>query len=105
MRRAARWDGVAPLFTTARHGVVPPVDQVRELVAYVLKYREHSHERPFEVVLGGKSPDDPAKARAVIEPLAEAGAAWWDERQLQTSADIDRLTPVLRRIHSGPPAV
>jgi alkanesulfonate monooxygenase SsuD/methylene tetrahydromethanopterin reductase-like flavin-dependent oxidoreductase (luciferase family) len=63
MRRAARWDGVAPLFTTARHGVVPPVDQVRALVAYVLKYREHSHERPFEVVLGGKSLDDPPKGK------------------------------------------
>src|SRR5262245_25187260 len=33
MRRAARWDGVVPLFASARHGQVPPVDEVRELVA------------------------------------------------------------------------
>ncbi|HYS35807.1 MAG TPA: LLM class flavin-dependent oxidoreductase, partial [Pseudonocardiaceae bacterium] len=31
MRRAAQWDGVVPLFATARHGQVPPVDQVRDL--------------------------------------------------------------------------
>jgi alkanesulfonate monooxygenase SsuD/methylene tetrahydromethanopterin reductase-like flavin-dependent oxidoreductase (luciferase family) len=103
MRRAARWDGVAPLFTTAKHGVVPPVDQVRELVAYVLKHRNDRQGRPFEIVLGGQTPGDPAKSRAVIEPLAEAGATWWDERQVQTSDDVHRLTPVLRRIYSGPP--
>ena len=40
MRRAARWDGVVPLFTTAGHGQVPPVDQVRDLVAYIRKHRE-----------------------------------------------------------------
>jgi hypothetical protein len=40
----------------------------------------------------------------VIAPLAEAGATWWDERQLQTSEDLWRLTPVLRRTDQGPPA-
>jgi alkanesulfonate monooxygenase SsuD/methylene tetrahydromethanopterin reductase-like flavin-dependent oxidoreductase (luciferase family) len=105
MRRAARWDGTVPLFTDARHGQIPPVDQVRELVAYVLRHREGTLERPFEIVLGGRTPGDPAKARAVIEPLAEAGATWWDERQLQTSHDLYRLTPVLRRAEQGPPAV
>lgn len=105
MRRAARWDGVAPLFTTAKHGVVPPVDQVRRLAAYVLRHREDRQDRPFEIVLGGRTPGDSAKARAVIEPLVEAGATWWDERQVQTSDDIHRLTPVLRRVHHGPPVL
>lgn len=58
---------------------------------------------PFEVVVGGLSPGDPAKAHETIEPLANAGATWWDERQLKTSDDIDRLTPVLRRVEQGPP--
>jgi alkanesulfonate monooxygenase SsuD/methylene tetrahydromethanopterin reductase-like flavin-dependent oxidoreductase (luciferase family) len=31
-RRAARWNGVVPLFTTAGHGHVPPVDQLRDLI-------------------------------------------------------------------------
>jgi alkanesulfonate monooxygenase SsuD/methylene tetrahydromethanopterin reductase-like flavin-dependent oxidoreductase (luciferase family) len=101
MRRAARWDGVVPLFTTARHGQVPPVDQVRDLVAYVHEYHDDS---PFEIVLGGVTPGNPAKARDLIGPLADAGATWWDERQLQTSAELDQLAPVLRRIEQGPPA-
>jgi alkanesulfonate monooxygenase SsuD/methylene tetrahydromethanopterin reductase-like flavin-dependent oxidoreductase (luciferase family) len=101
MRRAARWDGAVPLFTTARHGQLPPVDQVRDLVAYVRQQRD---DRPFEIVLGGVSPGNPAKARELIEPLVEAGATWWDERQLQTSDALDRLAPVLRRIEQGPPA-
>ncbi len=104
MRRAARWNGVVPLFETARHGQIPPVDQVRELVAYVRNHRGDGHDGPFEVVLGGKTPGDEAQARAIIEPLAEAGATWWDERQLQTSDDLDRATPVLRRIAAGPPS-
>src|SRR5579884_3892776 len=105
MRRAARWDGVAPLFIDARHGVVPPVEQVRELIAYVRKHREDRQDQPFEIVLGGQTSDDPTKSRTLIEPLAEAGATWWDERQPQISHDIHRLTPVLRRVHSGPPAL
>ena len=101
IRRAARWDGVVPLFETARHGVIPPVDQVRELVDYV--HRHRSAAGPFDVVLGGAT--DPASAHDVIAPLAAAGATWWDERQLQASPDLDRLTPVLRRIEAGPPTL
>ncbi|MFL6145509.1 MAG: LLM class flavin-dependent oxidoreductase [Labedaea sp.] len=104
IRRAARWDGVVPLFAAARHGQFPPVDQVRDLVTYVHQHRQE-RDRPFEIVLGGISPGDPAKAGDLIAPLAQAGATWWDERQLQASDDLDRLTPVLRRIDEGPPAL
>ncbi|MBP2478691.1 alkanesulfonate monooxygenase SsuD/methylene tetrahydromethanopterin reductase-like flavin-dependent oxidoreductase (luciferase family) [Crossiella equi] len=99
-RRAARWDGVVPLFETARHGHPPAAQEVRDLVAYV---REHRAAGPFEVVLGGAT--EPGRAAEVIGPLAEAGATWWDERQVQTSAELDKLGPVLRRIEQGPPAV
>ncbi|MET9678806.1 LLM class flavin-dependent oxidoreductase [Streptomyces coeruleorubidus] len=108
MRRAARWDGVVPLFTDARHGHVPPLGQVRDLVAYVREQREAgpSGGGPFEIVLGGATPGgDAARTRDVIGPLAEAGATWWDERQIQTSESIDRLIPVLRRIEQGPPSL
>jgi hypothetical protein len=105
MRRAARWDGAVPLFTDARHGEIPPVGQVRDLVAYVLRHREEHSSRPFEIVLGGKTPGDPAKARAIIEPFADGGATWWDERQLQTTEDVHRLDPVRRRIDQGPPVL
>jgi alkanesulfonate monooxygenase SsuD/methylene tetrahydromethanopterin reductase-like flavin-dependent oxidoreductase (luciferase family) len=105
MRRAARWDGAVPLFVDARHGHVPPVDQVRDLVAYLNQHRGDAHDGPFELVLGGATPGDPVNAGDVVAPLAEAGATWWDERQVQASDDVHRLTPVLRRITQGPPAL
>lgn len=103
MRRAARWDGAVPLFTSAKHGHVPPVDDVRDLVAYVRRHREDPHDTPFEIVLGGASPAGAAKAHDLLGPLIEAGATWWDERQLQSSDGLDRLAPVLRRTEQGPP--
>jgi hypothetical protein len=105
MRRAARWDGAVPLFTTARHGHVPPVDQVRELIAYITKHREGQPKTPFEIVLGGATPGNSAEAGERIAPLAEAGATWWDERQLQSSDDVYRQLPVLRRVDQGPPSL
>lgn len=107
MRRAARWDGAVPLFDDAKHGHVPPIGQVRDLVAYVRQQREDRSDAPFEIVLGGATPgDDAAKTRDVLGPLADAGATWWDERQIQSADDgLDRLTPVLRRVEQGPPVL
>lgn len=104
VRRAARWDGVVPLFETAKHGHVPPVDEVRDLIAYARHHRA-DRQTPFEIVLGGATPGDPAKARDLIAPLADAGATWWDERQLQSSDDLHRLAPILRRVNEGPPTL
>jgi hypothetical protein len=41
--------------------------------------------------------------RDAIGILVDAGATWWDERQVQGS-HLYRETPVLRRIDQGPPA-
>jgi hypothetical protein len=96
---------VVPLFTTARHGFVPSVEEVRDLVGYVQRHREGRHGTPFEVVIGGGSPGKPAAARDLIAPLADAGATWWDERKPQTGDDFYRLEPVLRRVEQGPPTL
>lgn len=101
-RRAARWDGAAPLFLSAGHGHPPPVDEVRDLVAYVRRQRDSEPARPFEVVLGGASPATAPEARDLLGPLIEAGATWWDERR-PIDDEVDRLEPVLRRIEAGPP--
>ncbi|MFF7677693.1 LLM class flavin-dependent oxidoreductase [Actinacidiphila glaucinigra] len=105
MRRAARWDGAVPLFETARHGHVPDVAEVEELVGYVRTQRTTEVERPFEIVLGGATSPDAAKARDVIGPLYDAGVTWWDERQVQSDPELDRLLPVLRRVEAGPPVI
>ncbi|MER7243528.1 LLM class flavin-dependent oxidoreductase [Kribbella sp. NPDC000426] len=104
MRRAARWDGAVPLFTSANHGEAPPVDELRELVAFIEDQRD-DRSTPYDVIVGGISPADAAKSRALIEPLAEAGATWWDERQLIRGKEFYRLEPVLRRIEQGPPTL
>ncbi len=104
MRRAARWDGAVPLFLSATHGHAPPVDEVRDLVAYVHAHRDGDSGRPFELVLGGASPTDDADARDLLGPLVEAGATWWDERR-PIDDDITRLDLVLRRIEAGPPTI
>lgn len=106
MRRAARWDGVVPLFANARHGELPAVDELRELIAYINRHRDGDRRgSTFEVVVGGATPGDPAAARELVAPLADAGATWWDERQVQTNPDLYRLEPVLRRARHGPPAL
>jgi alkanesulfonate monooxygenase SsuD/methylene tetrahydromethanopterin reductase-like flavin-dependent oxidoreductase (luciferase family) len=104
MRRAARWDGAVPLFLNANHGEAPPVDELRDLVGFLDQQRA-DRSTPYDVIVGGMSPTDPAAARALIEPLAEAGATWWDERQLLGGTDFYRLTPVLDRIRQGPPTL
>lgn len=106
MRRAARWDGAVPLFNDAKHGHMPPIGQVRDLVAYVRQQREDRPDAPFDIVLGGATPgDDAAKTSDLLGPLADAGATWWDERQIETGDGVDRLTPVLRRVEQGPPVL
>lgn len=103
MLRAARWDGAVPLFQNADHGEAPPVDELRDLVGF-LRDQGADRSTPYDVIVGGVSPGDPARSRALVEPLAEAGATWWDERQLLTGSDFYRLEPVLRRIEQGPPS-
>ncbi len=105
MRRAARWDGAVPMFTSAGHGHVPPIDEVRDLIAYITSHRVARADRPFDIVLGGVSPADPGEAKETIATLAQAGATWWDERQFADTDAVFQQVPVLRRIEKGPPSL
>lgn len=102
MRRAARWDGVVPLFHSAPHGHAPPVEEVSDLVDYIRKQRGKQRDAPFEVVVGGVSPTGAGPARDLLGPLIDAGVTWWDERR-PIDDEIDQIEPVLRRIEQGPP--
>jgi alkanesulfonate monooxygenase SsuD/methylene tetrahydromethanopterin reductase-like flavin-dependent oxidoreductase (luciferase family) len=103
MSRAARWDGAVPLFASARHGQAPSPDEVHDLAGYIARQRRDRANDPFEIVVGGVS--EPSTATDLLTPLIEAGATWWDERQVQTNPDHYRAEPVLRRIEAGPPAI
>jgi alkanesulfonate monooxygenase SsuD/methylene tetrahydromethanopterin reductase-like flavin-dependent oxidoreductase (luciferase family) len=100
LRRAARFDGSCPLKVDAGGELVvlEPGD-VRELRAVVDRHREDP-AAPFDVMLGGATPEDPAAARAMLEPLAEAGVTWWQESVDPRQTDLEAFR---RRVRRGPP--
>ncbi|WP_020014598.1 LLM class flavin-dependent oxidoreductase [Promicromonospora sukumoe] len=97
-RRAARWDGVVPLFASG-HGEPPTPDEVREVAGYVAEHRTGTGA--YDVVVGGLTA--PEAAADVVGPLVEAGATWWDERGRYTAPELYSLPAVLRRVEAGPP--
>jgi hypothetical protein len=103
MRRAARWDGAIPVMAGFDTGRPPDVTAVRELVAFLRCCRAENGgaDRPFDIVIGGRSPSGPA-GRDLAGPLADLGVTWWDER-MPWGDDLQRAEPVLRRIEQGPP--
>jgi alkanesulfonate monooxygenase SsuD/methylene tetrahydromethanopterin reductase-like flavin-dependent oxidoreductase (luciferase family) len=106
MRRAARWDGAMPAMAGAEVARTPDVGEVWELVTFLRARRAENGlaDRPFDIVIGGMSPADPAAGRDLVGPLADAGVTWWDER-LPWGDDLERAEPILRRIEQGPPRV
>jgi alkanesulfonate monooxygenase SsuD/methylene tetrahydromethanopterin reductase-like flavin-dependent oxidoreductase (luciferase family) len=100
LRRAARFDGSCPLKVDAQGelAVLEP-DELRELLAVVHRHREDP-AAPFDVLLGGTTPPDPAAAQAMLEPLAEAGMTWWQETVDPRQTD---LATFRRRVRQGPP--
>lgn len=95
-RRAANWDGVFPELVS---GVLPTPEDLRQILAYIRRRRNST--APFDAVVGGCTPSDPARGAELIEPYVEAGLTWWLER-----IDPDRgFTPAQTRarISAGPP--
>jgi alkanesulfonate monooxygenase SsuD/methylene tetrahydromethanopterin reductase-like flavin-dependent oxidoreductase (luciferase family) len=98
--RAARWDGFCPARLPDEQGSddMKPSD-IRDIKSYITRHRSSS--APFDLVIGGHTVgDDPAKARAQVEPFIEAGATWWCEFVLPGPGEADRA---LTRIKQGPP--
>lgn len=99
-RRAARWDGFwadDERVDWTRGEILSP-DVLREMVAYTRSQR--SSDEPFEVVIGGRSPSEPARARDFLAPYADAGLTWWMEGIHPTFGSADELRARIRR---GPP--
>jgi alkanesulfonate monooxygenase SsuD/methylene tetrahydromethanopterin reductase-like flavin-dependent oxidoreductase (luciferase family) len=104
IRRAARWDGMYPLF-----GEEPPEDWQGKFGALVAELRMRHAEHalsgmPFEILGGGETPgsDDPADWERL-------GATWWIESLnpyrfgWDESERWPEIGPVRDRIRSGPP--
>jgi alkanesulfonate monooxygenase SsuD/methylene tetrahydromethanopterin reductase-like flavin-dependent oxidoreductase (luciferase family) len=103
MRRAARWDGAAPIMAGAWQAEPPLIDDVLELTAFLRAAREEAGlaEEPFDIVLGGSSPAGPWP---LLKSLAEAGVTWWDER-MPFGELLDTTDPIRRRVDQGPPVI
>jgi alkanesulfonate monooxygenase SsuD/methylene tetrahydromethanopterin reductase-like flavin-dependent oxidoreductase (luciferase family) len=100
LRRAARFDGSCPLKVDAGGELATlEAGELRELRAVVDRHRRDP-AAPFDVMLGGTTPEDPGAARAMLEPLAEAGMTWWQETVDPRQTDLATFT---RRIRQGPP--
>ncbi len=95
-RRAARWDGYAPL--KKDFAAITPED-VREMAAFFKQERQSN--QPFDIVIGRNTPgNDAAEDAAIVAPFAEAGATWWNESipPWEGGADVVR-----QRLRKGPP--
>lgn len=99
-RRAARWDGTIPL--KLRRGIpFAQPDDIREIVAYISKYRKGTG--PFDVVvIGGGTGRDRARDAKKIGPYVDAGATWWLESLYILRNSPERMRARIRR---GPPRI
>ena len=104
MRRAARWDGAAPILPSADDGMPPQPDAatVREISTFLHECRAEVglEAEPFDLAMSGISPADPIAAADLLGSLEEAGATWWEECNWD---DLESADPMLRRADQGPP--
>jgi len=105
LRRAARWDGVAPMVVSPHDGAWAATPQVvTEIVAAVTADRDGDHRGgdPFDVVITGRTEaGQPARASETVAALAAAGATWWLEGFRPGPGEYDAA---VRRIEAGPPS-
>lgn len=74
LRRAARWDGMFPLFPDAAPG------DLEQLVDVVRMLRAHRDDGGvFDIVISRRrgTPRDPAARAELVRRYAAAGATWW----------------------------
>ncbi len=91
-RRAARWNGVAPI-AHGENATIQP-DDVRAMLAYIQQHREG--DAPFEVVLSG-----PPLQSEQYAAYADAGTTWYQDG---FTAE-DSVEKVHEHIRRGPPKV
>jgi hypothetical protein len=99
-RRATRWDG---FFADVEgvdweHGEIMTPDDLRAIVDYTRSQRVS--DGPFDAVIGGHSPDDPAQGAALLAPYEEAGLTWWIEGIHPRYGSVAEQRAKIRR---GPP--
>ena len=110
LRRAARWDGVAPHVISPADGswaATPEI--VTQIVAAVAEHRDGAG--PFDVVITGRTqPSEPGAAREpaglcqqveTVAAIEAAGATWWLEGFRPGAGEYQAA---VRRVEAGPPS-
>ena len=106
-RRAAKWDGVFPMFRGQQIGQMMPPDEYRPLIAFIQEQRQT--DAPFDIAHAGHTPNDPTQAAEIVRPYAEVGVTWWMESVDpwsyggDTPAESWPVDAMRERIISGPP--
>ena len=100
LRRAARWDGVIVADKSGERDDEHATPKVVAGVAdWMAQHRESSG--PFDIIIEGlTSGTDHEADRALLEPMAEAGATWFIESRWEDDQSVDT---VRERIRRGPP--
>lgn len=101
-RRAARWDGVAPLILNAEGfpTFLAPGD-IGDILAYVRQHRA-ADARRFDVCVGGETEGDGGENdRQTVRAYKDAGVTWFSEGLSAWRGSLDRNRERLRR---GPPS-
>ncbi len=104
MRRAARWDGAVPILPetdggNSRRPDPAAVAEVREFLD-ASRAAAGRESEPFDLVIRGTTPADPAAAADLVAPLAAAGATWWEECDPD---HLEQAASMFRRVDHGPP--
>jgi alkanesulfonate monooxygenase SsuD/methylene tetrahydromethanopterin reductase-like flavin-dependent oxidoreductase (luciferase family) len=99
--RAFAWDGMlVALRDEGKQLVDATPDHLRAIREAA---RARRGDAPLDLIMEGDTPgDDPARTLAELQPLAEAGLAWWMVTMWSVPNTYD---DVLRRIRQGPPRV
>ena len=99
MRRALRCQGIVPQYHD---------DDVADHLRAVRSWLD-SHGAPstLDLISQGETPaGDPAAARAIVQPLRDAGATWWLETRWELPHDSpERMLEVHDRLAAGPPSL
>lgn len=110
LRRVLKYDGLLPTLvmdagnTTPEQGGSFTPEQLRAAVDWLLARREL--DTPLDVIVEHQTPgNNPARAREIIQPFADAGATWHIESMWETMDMADGQARVLKRILQGPPHV
>ncbi len=105
-RRAAKWDGVFPLFSVWENE--QQLAQMNDMLGFLSKHRKNG--QPIDIISMGVTPDAVSKEGIDwVEQRAELGATWWLECLTPDRAGVDDYgeewpVEIMReRVLQGPP--